>query len=103
MFTGPNDPIPYGYDKTGMICDDAKQCHCIIPKTGGCDSSDCIANGRDGMCIGKFDLQRYFTSQIYEKFFSRSRCFWIWPDFSTNFEGIRHETCAKVILLSKSP
>ena len=55
MFAGPNDPIPFGYEETGWICDDAKQCHCVI-KTGGCDSSNCKVDGLEGMCIGKFDL-----------------------------------------------
>ena len=56
MFTGPTDSIPFGYEETGVMCDDANGCHCVI-KTGGCDSSNCTVDERDGMCIGKFNLQ----------------------------------------------
>ena len=52
MFTGPNDLIPFGYAETGVICDDANGCRCVI-KTGGCDWSHCTVNEQDGVCIGK--------------------------------------------------
>ena len=63
MFTGRDDDIPFGYAETGVVCDDANECHCVI-KTGGCHSSHCTASTdgvvkQDGMCIGKFNLKSY--------------------------------------------
>ena len=45
-----------GYQETDIICDDEKKCRCVIERQG-CDAP-CTANGKDGMCKGKFGLQR---------------------------------------------
>ena len=48
---GPNELEPFGYEKTGVTCHLEKQCKCAI-KVGGCESDSCVANGKDGKCIG---------------------------------------------------
>ena len=60
FFTGPNEAIPIGYEDSGVICDDEKQCRCLIESVG-CDSTPCSVTSataaipaKDGICIGKF-------------------------------------------------
>ena len=51
FFTAPSQLLPNGYQETGVQCD-SSECRCVIEEN--CEDSPCIADGRDGICLGIF-------------------------------------------------
>ena len=62
-----------GYQETDTICDDEKQCRCVI-ESEGCKSASCVTEAGNGMCIGNSFI-RFNSRCMEEKYFGRQRRF----------------------------